>query len=163
MDDIESKLDKHTKYTVSVRIKPNISNQPSCLEPYQSNFIKQLRPKSIVTYCFDSVFQQHHDNQYIYENSLKNTVNFFLHKKINTTILAYGQTGSGKTHTLFGSKNKTVDGLVDFMVNQMVQYFTDKGLTAKCSFMQIYKEKVMDLMTGNNVQLRENSNGQLLL
>jgi kinesin family member 22 len=148
---------------VSVRIKPNLSNEPGCLEPYQSNFIKELRPKSIVTYCFDSVFQENHDNEHIYQSSLKRTVNFFLHKRINTTILAYGQTGSGKTHTLFGSKNKTVDGLVDYMVNQMIDYITEKGISAKCSFMQIYKEKVSDLMTGNGVQLRENSNGELSL
>jgi len=36
-------------------------------------------------------------------------------------------------------------------------------LTAKCSFMQIYKEKVSDLMTSASVQLKENSSGDLVL
>jgi hypothetical protein len=155
--------EKHTKYTVSVRIKPNLKSEPTCLVAHQSKFIKEIRPKSIITYCFDSVFEEQHENDYIYKESLKKTVDFFIHKKINTTILAYGQTGSGKTYTLFGSQTKNQLGLVDYMTEDIMNYVSEKGLTARCSFMQIYKEKVSDLMTSASVQLRENGSGELFL
>lgn len=90
---------------------------------------------------------------------MKKTVDFYLLKRINTTILAYGQTGSGKTYTLFGHKNKDQKGLVDYIIEDVIDFITAKGINARCSFMQIYKEKVSDLMTGQGVQLRENSSG----
>lgn len=124
---MDNKQEKHTKYTVSVRIKPNQTNDPPCLEPYQSKFIKEIRPKSIVTYCFDSVFEDIHDNEHIYQTSIKRTVDFFLHKRINTTILAYGQTGSGKTYTLFGHKNKNQIGLVDYIIEDLIGFATSKN------------------------------------
>ena len=94
---------KHAKYTVAVRIRPSLTNKAHSIFTVSSNkYVKELRPKSIVTYSFDQVFEPDHDNRHIYENSVKEKVNHFLYKNINTTILAYGQTGSGKTHTLFG-------------------------------------------------------------
>ena len=70
---------------------------------------------------------------------MRKTVYFFLNKKINTTILAYGQTGSGKTFTLFGSKSKKEAGIIDYMIEDIIGFTTEKGVTAKCSFLQIYK------------------------
>jgi hypothetical protein len=49
------------------------------------------------------------------------------------------------------------------MTTDILDYVTAKGLTARCSFMQIYKEKVSDLMTSAAVQLREGSDGDLTL
>lgn len=49
------------------------------------------------------------------------------------------------------------------MTEDIMNYVGEKGLTAKCSFMQIYKEKVSDLMTSASVQLRENGSGELFL
>ena len=45
-------------------------------------------------------------------------------------------------------------GIVNYIVNQISDYINVKGIKAKCSFMQIYKEKVSDLMTSGQVQLR---------
>lgn len=36
---------------------------------------------------------------------MKKKIEYFMKKKVNTTMLAYGQTGSGKTHTLFGKRS----------------------------------------------------------
>lgn len=73
--------------------------------------------------------------------------------------MAYGQTGSGKTYTLFGHKDKGQKGLVDYIIDDILEFTIEKNLTARCSFLQIYKEKVSDLMTGQGVQLRENGEG----
>ena len=49
------------------------------------------------------------------------------------------------------------------MIDDIIDYITGKKIVARCSFMQIYKEKASDLMTSVNVQLRENSSGDLLM
>ncbi len=68
--------------------------------------------------------------------------------------MAYGQTGSGKTYTLFGNKNRNEKGLIYYIIEDLIKFVQTKGITAKCSFMQIYKEKVSDLMTSANIQLK---------
>lgn len=45
-------------------------------------------------------------------------------------------------------------GLVDFMIENIINFATEKKLKIQCSFMQIYKEKVTDLMTSAAVVLR---------
>lgn len=40
------------------------------------------------------------------------------------------------------------------MVEDIVNYAAEKKTSLRCSFMQIYKEKVTDLMTSLPVQLR---------
>jgi hypothetical protein len=49
------------------------------------------------------------------------------------------------------------------MIEDIIYFATNKKLKVQCSFMQIYKEKVTDLMTSSAVQLRDNSNGDLIL
>lgn len=45
-------------------------------------------------------------------------------------------------------------GLVDYMIEDIINFATSKKLKIQCSFMQIYKEKVTDLMTSAAVSLR---------
>ena len=81
----------------------------------------------------------------------------------NGTIIAYGQTGSGKTHTLFGDTNSITDrGLVPRVFEFLWQKiniaekesdpFIAASYSCKCSFYEIYNEKVYDLLdtTGGN-------------
>ncbi len=75
----------------------------------------------------------------------------------NGTIIAYGQTGSGKTHTLFGEADSITErGLVPRVFEFLWQKIniaekdTDPSKAAsyscKCSFYEIYNEKVFDLL-----------------
>ncbi len=80
----------------------------------------------------------------------------------NGTIIAYGQTGSGKTHTLFGSTgNNQSDSDQRGLVPRVFEYLWQKMTTAessqtaaapsyscKCSFYEIYNERVLDLLDG---------------
>jgi kinesin family protein 15 len=101
----------------------------------------------------------------------------------NGTILCYGPTGTGKSHTIFGgSKDNTVDGpaaddpqrgLVPRVLDYIFQYYnkakesgetadTKLTFTSKCSFYEIYQEKVFDLLDNSNstsasLQVREDS------
>jgi hypothetical protein len=42
-------------------------------------------------------------------------------------------------------------------------YCQEKNLKASCTFLQIYKEKVTDLLNGNEISLREDGKGELIL
>lgn len=75
----------------------------------------------------------------------------------NGTIIAYGQTGSGKTHTLFGDADSHNDrGLVPRVFEFLWQKINNAELesdvskainySCKCSFYEIYNEKVFDLL-----------------
>lgn len=144
---------EHTKYTVAVRIRPHNEKAPVAFAAYKENCVKEYRETSILTYSFDQVFEPHHTNEDIYREAIGKLVDSFLEKNLNTTILAYGQTGSGKTHTLFGGKDQP--GLANFIANRVA---TKK---MNCSFMQIYREKPTDLLTQQEVSLRDNSKGEL--
>ena len=88
-------------------------------------------------------------------------------KGYNFTLFAYGQTGSGKTYTMFGeswedqrvyrnrargahsigaSLGSRAPGLVPLAVSLLFPLQTGKAFTCYCSFMQIYNEKVYDLL-----------------
>lgn len=85
----------------------------------------------------------------------------------NGTIIAYGQTGSGKTHTLFGDADSITDrGLVPRVFEFLWQKInmaekesaadphSAASYSCKCSFYEIYNERVFDLLdtTGGNAQ-----------
>ena len=87
----------------------------------------------------------------------------------NGTILCYGQTGSGKTHTIFGPDHvSTIDikddeemkqrGLVprvlDYLWDHLAQGESTSGgtksFTCRCSFYEIYQERVYDLLDSSS-------------
>ncbi|VVC31956.1 Kinesin motor domain, conserved site,P-loop containing nucleoside triphosphate hydrolase,Kinesin motor [Cinara cedri] len=83
----------------------------------------------------------------------------------NTTCFCYGQTGSGKTHTLTGPPgmffNRRIEpfskdhGLVfrSFMyLFRLVQQRQDLHFVLKASFLEIYNEKVIDLLNPGTVR-----------
>lgn len=99
----------------------------------------------------------------------------------NGTILCYGQTGSGKTYTIFGNSIDTISdcnrlekeplrGLVPRVLEHLWDSFTEAQraddkytFECKCSFYEIYQERVFDLLDvsgSQNVaglQVREDS------
>jgi kinesin family protein 15 len=95
----------------------------------------------------------------------------------NGTVLCYGQTGSGKTFTMFGPDISSDDntrecdkGLVprvfDFLWDNTNDSNSTRTVVYKCSFYEIYQEKVFDLLDtttsssstqANSLQVREDS------
>jgi hypothetical protein len=87
-------------------------------------------------------------------------------KGFHCTIFAYGQTGSGKTHTMFGlespahiSLSLTEDsGIVPRTIDQIFESRNLNNYTVYTSFLEIYNEKIYDLLNPNNskpLQIRE--------
>jgi hypothetical protein len=73
------------------------------------------------------------------------------------TIFAYGQTGSGKTYTMEGNQRQT--GITQRSVHElfariseMKQQEPQRHYSVFVSYLQIYNEKVYDLLNPNSVQ-----------
>ena len=67
----------------------------------------------------------------------------------NSCVFAYGQTGSGKTYTMMGDNTDEGKGLLPRIVEELFQRssaFESKKVTFEVSFMEIYCEKVKDLL-----------------
>jgi kinesin family protein 15 len=70
----------------------------------------------------------------------------------NGTIICYGQTGSGKSYTTFGTTDGSPDGqgLVPRVLDYLWRTIGDDSkatrYTCKCSFYEIYQERVFDLL-----------------
>jgi len=74
----------------------------------------------------------------------------------NGTIFAYGQTSSGKTHTMEGVMGDTLkQGIIPRIVNDIFNhiYSMDENLEfhLKCSYFEIYLDKVQFLVIGTFV------------
>ena len=84
----------------------------------------------------------------------------------NATIFVYGQTGSGKTHSLFGDMSEMTSqhrGIIPRSCQAIFDHFETaediEEVTIKCSFLEIYKEKLQDLLMPDNkdqLKIREN-------
>jgi hypothetical protein len=83
----------------------------------------------------------------------------------NASVFAYGQTGSGKTYTMFGENWSMEDlahlsdtednplGVVPRVVSALFQSPETANFTTYCSFIELYNEKIFDLLQDND-QLR---------
>ncbi|CAH2015206.1 unnamed protein product [Acanthoscelides obtectus] len=116
-------------------------------------------------YIFDHIFNQECTNSDVYGSVVKPLVDSFM-EGFNATIFAYGQTSSGKTHTILG--NKTDPGLFQLVSNQLFQHVADqvdKRYLIGCSYIEIYNEKINDLLDKSNqgLTIREDIKGNVLL
>ena len=86
-------------------------------------------------------------------------------KGYNGTIFAYGQTSSGKTHTMSGADgsiaNMEQQGVIPRCINYIFEKFGEAEehieFTVQTSFMEIYLERVKDLLNieKSNLPIRE--------
>ena len=119
-----------------------------------SSVIVQNKNNFTKEYKFDRVYDVDENNSIqLIKDTIKiltvfddPDVNFMVKRFLNTsiniaidstsTIIAYGQTGAGKTYT--------IDKLVRNVIKKI--YETNEVKTVKCSFYQIYNEKIYDLL-----------------
>ncbi|CEP00395.1 Kinesin-like protein [Plasmodiophora brassicae] len=81
----------------------------------------------------------------------------------NSTVFAYGQTGAGKSFTMMGTPGNK--GIIPRMVQKLFDGITAAPskieFTIKVSYLEIYLEKVRDLLdvSRENLRIREGPNG----
>jgi kinesin family protein 5 len=109
-------------------------------------------------FTFDRVFPTNTPQQDVFDYSIRSTVDDVL-AGYNGTVFAYGQTGSGKTYTMMGADigNDEQKGIIPRIVEQIFTSImrSDGSIefTVKVSYMEIYMEKIRDLLVPQNDNL----------
>jgi len=117
------------------------------------------------SYTFDKVFAPTATQAYVFEHLARGTVDDVV-KGFNGTVFAYGQTGSGKTWSMFGINTPEGRGVIprsaEYLFDELQRADEIKQVTIKCSFLEIYKERVRDLLNPRqteSLKLRETPRG----
>jgi kinesin family protein 5 len=95
--------------------------------------------------------------QDVFEYGIKETVDDVLNG-YNGTIFAYGQTGSGKTFTMMGASidDESLRGIIPRITQQIFDSImasaNNMEYLVKVSYMEIYMEKIRDLLARELIQ-----------
>ena len=78
----------------------------------------------------------------------------------NSTALAYGVTGAGKTYTMFGDIYSQVNNekgictySIEYLFKQILNDENNKSFKIKISYLEIYNEQVIDLLSKKTLSL----------
>jgi kinesin family protein 5 len=115
-----------------------------------------------INYTYDHCFDTNCRQQDVYNTAVLPIIESVL-EGFNGTILAYGQTSSGKTHTMLGPDidNEEQRGIIPRMVGGIFEKIEtapeEVEFTVKVSFIEIYNEKIRDLLDPkkNNLKVHE--------
>lgn len=149
---------------VAVRIKPLEGKEKELPFIVENNSISIKMEKVENKYIFDNVFLNSSQLE-IFDKIAKNAVEWVT-QGYNSTIFTYGCSGSGKTYTLFGENENKGDNMVDKgdkgdkegIIPRSCKLLFDTinsndkvtGAIMKCSFLEIYREQLRDLINGKN-------------
>jgi centromeric protein E len=89
-------------------------------------------------------------NEKVYETLGRSIVDKFL-DGYNGTILTFGQTSSGKTHTMVGNQKTT--GIIEMAIDDIMKTVKN-DVKFRVGYVEIYNEKIMDLLDGKNSDLK---------
>lgn len=109
------------------------------------------------TFSFDKVFGPSMGQEAVFQE-----VGEFVQSALdgyNVCLFSYGQTGSGKTHTMQGSGNGSMRGIIPRAMEQVGQYKLElekKGWTysMEVSFIEIYNETIRDLLRNGSEEMK---------
>ncbi|KAL6860086.1 Kinesin heavy chain [Amphichorda felina] len=110
------------------------------------------------SFTFDRVFDMACKQQDIFDFSIRPTVDDILNG-YNGTVFAYGQTGAGKSYTMMGSNIDDVEGrgviprIVEQIFASIMTSPSTIEYTVRVSYMEIYMEKIRDLLAPQNDNL----------
>ncbi|KAF2773273.1 kinesin [Teratosphaeria nubilosa] len=109
-------------------------------------------------FTFDRIFPTNTPQHDVFDYSIRSTVDDVL-AGYNGTVFAYGQTGSGKTYTMMGADiaDDASKGIIPRIVEQIFTSIerADSSIEfmVKVSYMEIYMEKIRDLLVPQNDNL----------
>ncbi|CAG8548568.1 5520_t:CDS:10, partial [Ambispora gerdemannii] len=99
-------------------------------------------------FTFDAIFPTETSQKQVFEHSIKPIVDDVI-GGYNGTVFAYGQTGSGKTFTMMG----LIPRIVEQIFHDILSSPSTMEYTVKVSYMEIYMEKIRDLLNPQNDNL----------
>jgi hypothetical protein len=159
---------------VYTRIRPLNANELSqdstkafCAERGHNDVLVFDKDQSQVKTRFDYVFDSDATQDDVFKR-VGTEVLSTLMSGYNATIFAYGQTGSGKTWTMEGdTSSETNRGLIPRLIRGILDKLhngTDiTNATVQVSFVQIYQERVQDLLQGRkNLEIHLDRTGEYI-
>ena len=135
------------------------------LDVLDSHTVQVVGPgsKETLSFTFDHVFNESAPQRQVYEVTARDTVADML-DGYNGTIFAYGQTGAGKTYTMTSNLVGSAEtrGIIPRACSQLFSHIeqdtSGTEYTIKCSFLEIYKEALHDLLdpkSATKLKIRE--------
>ena len=141
---------------VICRIKPEDKKTiKQCIFGKDDNSIKSIvenekRDSEVNEFKFDRVFDIDANQKEIFDFCAVPIINGAM-SGYNGTIFCYGQTSSGKTFTMEGiTKDNTLKGIIpraiEYIFETLENFSEEFEFSIKCSFIEIYMEKIQDLL-----------------
>ena len=145
----------------------------------EANFVNFTSPNSLkinslsehntYDFTFDRIFQTDTTQSEIFETAAKDIVDSVLNG-YNGTIFAYGQTSSGKTFTMTGllddeEKKGIIPRMAEYVFYQVANADENIEFTIQASMIEIYMEKIRDLIvtSNDNLNIRQNTNKEFYI
>ncbi|XP_029564149.1 kinesin-like protein KIF1A isoform X15 [Salmo trutta] len=156
---------------VAVRVRPfnsrEMGKDSKCIIQMSGNtttILNPKQPKENKSFNFDYSYWSHTSpkdinfagQQQVYKD-IGEEMLFHAFEGYNVCIFAYGQTGSGKSYTMMGKPDlKDQEGIIPLMCEDLFTKFNDsnndnsKSYSVEVSYMEIYCERVRDLLNPKN-------------
>ncbi|XP_048520059.1 kinesin-like protein unc-104 isoform X8 [Dendroctonus ponderosae] len=157
---------------VAVRVRPfnnrEITRDCKCIIKMGGNTTTILNPKadpnnkeSIKSFNFDYSYWSHDESDAEFSSQLlvyKDIGEEMLQHSFdgyNVCIFAYGQTGAGKSYTMMGKQEEGQEGIIPQICKELFRKIqnstqTDVKYSVEVSYMEIYCERVRDLLNPKN-------------
>lgn len=157
---------------VAVRVRPfnnrEITRDCKCIIKMGGNTTNITNPKaepntkdSIKSFNFDYSYWSHDENDPEFSSQLvvyKDIGEEMLQHSFdgyNVCIFAYGQTGAGKSYTMMGKQEDGQEGIIPQICKELFRRIrknnqTDVKYSVEVSYMEIYCERVRDLLNPKN-------------
>uniref|UniRef100_A0A182JUF4 Kinesin motor domain-containing protein n=1 Tax=Anopheles christyi TaxID=43041 RepID=A0A182JUF4_9DIPT len=142
---------------VSIKVRPLIKREKD------SKLVSQwrIRENTIATidgngdpYVFDHIFDETVSTRQLFDTVCRPVILSALNG-INGTIFAYGQTSSGKTYTMIGNDRELgVVPLTAREIFEQIKKIKERQFLIRVGFIEIYNEKVHDLLNTANTNLK---------
>lgn len=145
---------------VGVRVKPEATRRGGWVVNSAARTIRHATTSDLV---FDEIYDETSTNEQVFEGSVKSLITRVV-EGFNATVFTYGITGSGKTWTMVGDSSDL--GIIPqsvLMLFELLEQSNSNGFTVKLSYLEIYNERVFDLLAGGTspfeVMLRDDRSG----
>lgn len=162
---------------VAVRLRPFVdgsegTNETPCVRGLDSCSLEVANWRNhqeTLKYHFDAFYGERSSQQDVYAGSVQPILRHLLEGQ-NASVLAYGPTGAGKTHTMLGSPEQP--GVIPRALMDLLQLTREEGaegrpwaLSVTMSYLEIYQEKVLDLLdpASGDLVIREDCRGNILI
>ncbi|KAL4224354.1 Kinesin-like protein kif22 [Mactra antiquata] len=164
---------KQCKVKVVIRVRPPLrQDEKTCVSATNNNvqIFNHRNVKENIQYDFSAVYGMESTQLQVYTDCVKPLLPKTLNGQ-NVSIFAYGPTGAGKTHTMLGTS--TNPGIIPRVINGLFEEIEENKKTdtedwkykVTFSFLEIYNEKVQDLLepSGSDLPIRENADKNILI